>query len=218
MAYSILLFDLDGTLTDPKEGITKSVAYALQALGIEASPNQLTAFIGPPLKDSFKMYYHMTDEVADKAIQKYRERFNKVGIFENRAFEGIHTLLDGLKKQGKKLAIATSKPYVFAIRILERYELAEYFDWIVGSELDGTRSKKSEVIEEVLRQAEVSEAQRNNCLMVGDRKHDIEGAKACGVDALGVAYGYAEKGELEAAGATYIVKDIQALSTFLMRH
>ena len=216
--YQMILFDLDGTLTDPKEGITKSVAYALKAFSIEADVEQLTCFIGPPLKESFIKYYGLSDDAADQAIEKYRERYKTVGLYENKVYEGITERLEYLKSRGKRLAVATSKPYVFAKQILDRYGLSPYFDWIVGSELDGTRGKKAEVIEEVLRQAGVTAEQCKACLMVGDRMHDIEGAKACHIASLGVQYGYAQKDELQEAGADYIVADLNELKNFFKSH
>ena len=218
MNYQLLLFDLDGTLTDPKEGITKSVAYALKHFGIQADPDNLTAFIGPPLKDSFMQYYDFPEEKAMEAISKFRERFSEIGIFENKVFPGIHEMLQALIASGKTLALATSKPEIFARRILEKYELDMYFEYIVGSEINETRTKKSEVIEEVLKQAQISGEALKQCLMIGDRKQDIEGAKACQLDSLGVEFGYAEEGELEAAGATYIAMTVKELQDFLLCH
>lgn len=218
MTYQLLLFDLDGTLTDPKEGITKSVAYALKHFGIEVDPNELTAFIGPPLKDSFMQYYHFDEAQAMEAISKYRERFSEIGIFENKVLPGIYEMLQAVVASGKTLALATSKPEIFARRILEKYELDMYFTYIVGSEIDETRTKKSEVIEEVLKQAQISGEGLKHCLMIGDRKHDVEGAKACQLDSLGVEFGYAEKGELQRAGANYIVNTVKELQDFLVSH
>ena len=218
MKYQLLLFDLDGTLTDPKEGITKSAAYALKHFGIEVAPDNLTAFIGPPLKDSFMQYYDFSEEQAMEAISKFRERFSEIGIFENKVFPGIHEMLQALIASGKTLALATSKPEIFARRILEKYELDMYFEYIVGSEINETRTKKSEVIEEVLKQAQISGEALKQCLMIGDRKQDVEGAKACQLDSLGVEFGYAEEGELEAAGANYIAMTVKELQDFLLCH
>lgn len=218
MKYTYVFFDLDGTLTDPKEGITKSVAYALKHFGIEVDPNELTHFIGPPLTGSFEAYYGFSHEQAIQAVKFYRERFGTIGLFENKVYPGIEALLKLLKAQSRKLAVATSKPYVFSIRILEKYGLAQYFDWVVGSELDGTRDKKCEVIEEVLGQAGITKQELSQCLMVGDRKHDIEGAKLCQITSLGVQYGYSEAGELEKAGADIIVQNIEELQAFFLSH
>jgi len=214
--YQVVLFDLDGTLTDPMEGITKSVQYALAHLGIdEPDLNQLKKFIGPPLKESFMKFYGFDSEKAEAAIRKYRERFSETGLFENGVYEGIYELLVALKCQNKILALATSKPKVFADRILLHYELMPFFDIVVGSELDGTRGKKEEVIEEVLHQ--LPENLKGQVVMVGDRKHDIIGAKINDLPSIGVRFGYAEPGELEEAGATYIVDTVTELQTLLCK-
>ena len=215
--FQYILFDLDGTLTDPKEGITKSVQYALAAFGIEEPDlDKLIPFIGPPLKSSFMDFYQMSDEDAVKAVAKYRERFNDIGIYENAIFPGIAKLLSDLKALGKKIAIASSKPTCLVNRILDHFEIMQYFDYVVGSELDGTRSKKEEVVEEALRLM-VPETDRHFVAMVGDRKFDIEGAKAFGLVGIGVSFGYAGEHELEEAGADYIVDTVEELGQLLMR-
>lgn len=215
--YKYILFDLDGTLTEPKEGITKSVQYALAAFGIdEPDLDKLTPFIGPPLKSSFMEFYQMSEEDALKAVEKYRERFNHIGLFENAIFPGISEMLSELKAQGAKLSIASSKPTCLVERILDHFNIMQYFDYVVGSELDGTRSKKEEVVEEALRLM-VPETDRHLVAMVGDRKFDIEGAKAFGLVGVGVSFGYAEENELEDAGADYIVDTVSELSELLMR-
>lgn len=213
--YRYILFDLDGTLTDPKEGITKCVQYALRAFEIEADTEDLVDFIGPPLAESFMKYYNMTADEADLAVNKYRERFSDTGIFENGVYPGVKELLAYLKRTGRKAALATSKPEIFARRILEKYELMPYFDVVVGSELDGRRVDKAEVIAEALRQLGLTDADKNEILMVGDRMHDIVGAVRNGIDSLGVYYGYAHEGELETAGAVYIVRTVEELQDFL---
>lgn len=198
--YDVILFDLDGTLTDSAEGIVNCAEYALGAMGItEPDRNRLLRFIGPPLVDSFMDFYGMSREDALKAVALYRERFPVKGIFENRVYEGIPEALELLKKSGKRLAVATSKPEVYAKRILEHFELAEYFEAVTGAELSGERNAKSEVIEECLKR--LGNPDKDTVLMVGDRKHDVIGAKACGVDCAGVKFGYAEENELENAGA-----------------
>ncbi len=236
--FQYILFDLDGTLTDPKVGITKSVQYALQALGIEEPDlDKLEPFIGPPLKDSFMEFYGFHHEQTEIAVEKYRERFVVTGIFENEIYAGIAQMLANLHCAGKKLAIASSKPTVLVERILEHFAIKAYFDVVVGSEMDGTRSRKEEVVEEALRRlvpqifvnssersAEESSIQqinkkalRKSIAMVGDRKFDIEGAKAFGLTGIGVAFGYAQEGELEQAGADYIVETVAELERFLMK-
>lgn len=216
--YQYILFDLDGTLTDPKEGITKCVQYALKYFGIEADTEELVDFIGPPLLESFQKYYHLDDTQGQMALKKYRERFTDIGIFENGVYPGIAELLSKLKGQGRKIALATSKPGVYAQRILEKYELLPYFDVVVGSELDGRRTDKGEVITEAIRQLQMSAAHKKDILMIGDRLHDMIGAAKNQIDRLGVYYGYAHQGELESAGADYIVHTVSELTAFFETH
>lgn len=220
--FEYILFDLDGTLTDPKIGITSSVQYALRAFGIdEPDLDKLEPFIGPPLADSFMEFYGFTPEQTRLAIEKYHERFDNQGIYENELYEGMDSLLSSLKEGGKTLAIASSKPTPLVIRVLEYFHIKKYFDYIVGSELDGTRSKKEEVVEEALRimvPAPLSaQERRERVVMVGDRKFDIEGAKLFGLTSVGVSFGYAPAGELETAGADYIVDTVSELGEILMR-
>ena len=205
--YTTILFDLDGTLTDPQLGITKSVQYALQHMGIaETERAKLIHFIGPPLVDSFRECYGMSTEQAQQAVQYYREYFSEIGIFENGIYAGIPELLTQLVKNGTVLAVATSKPEVFANRILEHFSLAEYFSAVAGSNLDGTRVEKAAVIAYALQQ--LPPVNTKNVLMVGDRKHDVVGAKANGIDSLAVGYGYGTPEELSAASPTYFVKTV----------
>ncbi|MEZ3479484.1 MAG: HAD family hydrolase [Lachnospiraceae bacterium] len=214
--FEYILFDLDGTLTDPKLGITSSVQYALRALGIEEpSLDKLEVFIGPPLTDSFREFYGLDEEQMITAVDKYRERFATQGIFENEIYPGIPQMLADLKAKGKKLAIASSKPTLFVEQILEHFEIRKYFDDVVGSNMDGTRGRKEEVVEEALCRmlpAGMTPAKKRDAVaMVGDRKFDIEGAAAHGITSVGVSFGYAPEGELEQAGADYIVNSVQSL-------
>ncbi len=212
--FDFILFDLDGTLTDPKTGITNCVKYALEYFGIsEDNEKNLLKFIGPPLYDTFRELYGFSHDDANLAVEKYRERFSTIGLFENSILDGAIELLKSLKESGKKLALATSKPYVFAERIIKKFGMWEYFDYVVGAELDGTRNYKNEVISEVLNQAKISDLSR--VVMIGDRKHDILGAKKCNVASIGVKCGYAEEGELEAAGADFIFENLFELNDFL---
>lgn len=208
-----LLFDLDGTITDPKEGITKCVQYALSKFDIEEECDNLLSFIGPPLTDSFMDFYGFDKQKAELAIKYYRERYAKIGLFENSAIDGIHEVLEKLKNSGYTLAVATSKPTCFAISICEKYDFSKYFDIIMGSELDGTRTKKSEIIYEVLKQLN---AKPEEVVMIGDRKYDIIGAKEVGTASIGVRFGYAEDGELEKAGADFIVGTPNELLTCIL--
>lgn len=218
--FEYILFDLDGTLTDPKLGITSSVQYALRALGIEEpSLDRLEPFIGPPLADSFREFYGLEGERLATAIDKYRERFATQGIFENEIYPGIPQMLADLKAKDKILAIASSKPTLFVEQILEHFEIRKYFDHVVGSNMDGTRGTKEEVVEETLRQmltVEMTPGQKRDAVaMVGDRKFDIEGARAHGITSVGVLFGYAPEGELEEAGADYIVNSVRSLQVLL---
>lgn len=214
-----LLFDLDGTLTDPKEGICTCVQYALASFGIqEPDLDKLEPFIGPPLKESFMHFYDMNEEQAQAAVEKYRERFRDTGIFENRLYDGIPQMLRTLNSKGMFLAVASSKPTVFVERILEHFGIRSYFKVVVGSELDGTRTEKNEVVEEALRQLfGDAPVEKNKVYMIGDRRFDIEGAKAQGVDSVGVTYGYGGMEELREARADYIVRSVEELQRFLLR-
>ncbi len=224
----ILLFDLDGTLTDPKTGITGCVQYALHKLGIEEpDKDKLEPFIGPPLADSFQEFYGFDAEKSAEAIVYYRERFKSDGLFENEIYPGVRELLAHLKQAGKTLAIASSKPTVFVTKILQHFDIEQYFDVIVGSELDGTRARKEEVVEEALRQLHqisgcvqeenlLSDKKDNDrIVMIGDRKFDILGAKLFNLVSVGVMYGYALPGELEEAGADFIVESVAELEELL---
>ena len=212
LPYTYILFDLDGTLTDPKEGITKSIQYALHKMEIiEDNLDKLTSFIGPPLLQSFQEFYDFSEEEASQALQFYRERFAVIGLFENKVYVGMEKLLKKMNKLNYRLAVATSKPTVYAKQILDVFELSRYFEVIVGSELDGTRSEKGEVIAEVLKQMKIEN--KDQCVMIGDRKHDLIGASENGIDSTGVTYGYGSQQELEDANATYIVHSVDRLST-----
>lgn len=214
-----LLFDLDGTLTDPKIGITTCVQYALKAQGIdEPDLDKLEPFIGPPLWDSFKEFYGMNDEQAQAAVDKYRERFKDIGLFENEIYDGIADMLRTLQERGMHLAVASSKPTVFVERILQHFNIAKYFKVVVGSELDGTRVEKSEVVEEALRQLFGDQPiEYDKVYMIGDRKFDVEGAKALHIESVGVTYGYGGMEELKEAKADYIVRSVEELKSFLLR-
>lgn len=215
MKYKYILFDLDGTLTDPQEGIVNCVRHALEYYGIhETDYSKLLRFIGPPLVWSFHEYYGFDEEKSLEAVAKYRERFSTVGLFENKVYDGVYDMLQKLVDSGHVLALATSKPLVFADRIMKKYRLRPYFKLLCGSELDGTRNDKNEVIEYAL---EKLGGDRRNVIMVGDRKHDISGAKKCGIASCGVRFGYAEDGELERAGADYIAGTLDDLLKILMQ-
>ncbi len=214
--FPYILFDLDGTVSDPKEGITASVQYALRSFGIEEpDKDKLEPFIGPPLTDSFMEFYGFSREQAEAAVVKYRERFSVTGKYENKLYPGMAQLLAGLQGAGAHLAIASSKPGVFVEDILAYFGIRQYFEVVVGSELDGTRARKEEVVEEALRRLGGPDC--SQVAMVGDRKFDIEGARAIGAHSVGVTYGYAGPGELQAAGAEILVNDVEELWYALMR-
>lgn len=202
---SFVLFDLDGTLTDPGLGITNSVIYALRAHGYEPPPREELYFvIGPPLGESFQRLCGVGPEKAHEMILSYREYFSDRGIFENHPYPGITEALGRLKNAGMTLAVATSKPEIFARRIIEHYGMAPYFDFVGGSLADETRVQKAEVIAYVM---EKLGAEPSQCVMVGDRKHDIEGAALNSLRSIGVLYGYGSLSELEQAGALLTVSD-----------
>ena len=216
--YEYILFDLDGTLTDPKLGICTCVQYALKDQGIiEDNLDKLEPFIGPPLKQSFQDFYGMSDEESQKALEKYRERFQTIGLYENKIYPGIQKMLKRLKESERRLAVASSKPTDFVKKILRYFSIDQYFDVIVGSELNGRRVKKEEVVEEALKQLfKGNPIDYDKIVMVGDRKFDIEGAKQFHIDSVGVSYGYAQGTELADAGATFIADDVKELQHILL--
>ena len=214
--YKYLLFDLDGTLTDSQEGITKSVSYALINLGVEDLPEDIKLrFIGPPLKDSFPKYCGFDEETTEKAIALYRERYSKVGKFENRPYEGIPELLKKLKDDDRVLVIASSKPTGFVEDILNKFDLRQYFDIISAADLSGKKCEKEDVIKEALEILNLKNGDKD-VVMIGDRHYDINGAKYFNLDSIGVNYGFAfDKNELKDAGATYVVETVEELGELL---
>lgn len=212
--YSVVLFDLDGTLSDPKIGITKSVQHALQKAGVMVNDlDELEPFIGPPLQVSFQEIYGFNDTQITRAIRDYRERFTERGMFENKLYEDIPVLLAHLKQQGYILTIATSKPTVFAEQIIKYFQLESYFDLVVGSHLDGSRSAKGEIIAEVLQQ--LDSYPKEQFIMIGDRKYDLIGARENQIDAIGVTYGFGSLEELKNEEPTYIVDHVNDLLKYL---
>ncbi|MFJ7310742.1 MULTISPECIES: HAD family hydrolase [Peribacillus] len=213
--YKVILFDLDGTLSDPKIGITKSVQYALQKMNIvEPDIDKLECFIGPPLQVSFAEYYDFDEKHTQKAIELYRERFKEKGMFENELYSNIALLLKSLKEQQFTLVVATSKPTVFAEQILKYFNIDQYFELIVGSNLDGTRASKTEIILYILNK--YKEFTLSDFIMIGDRKHDIIGANNTGINSIGVTYGYGSFEELSHSNPTHIVKSVSQLKDILM--
>ncbi len=196
-----IYFDLDGTLTNPKPGITRSIQYALEKLDRAApSEDELTWCIGPPLRASLKKLLG-TDDLADQALSLYRERFGDIGIFENEVYPGIEQTLSVLAKSGRRLFVATSKPIVYAERIIDHFKLTDYFERVFGSELDGTRADKTELLGYALQATRVDSAR---AIMIGDRSHDMIGARNNGMTAVGVLYGYGSQAELVDAGAHHV--------------
>lgn len=215
MKYEYILFDLDGTLTDSAIGITNSVIYALKKYDIKVdNRNELNKFVGPPLSDSFESYYGFSQKEAKTAVEYYREYYREKGMFENSVYDGIEYLLKTLKYNNKTLVVATSKPQVFAQQILEKFNIARYFAYIAGSNLDGTRVKKDEVIQYALESCNITNLPK--IIMIGDREHDINGAKKVGIDSIGVLYGYGDRDELEKAGADFIVNTISDIEKMLI--
>lgn len=212
--YKAILFDLDGTLTESGEGITKSVQYALEKLGKpEEDLDALKVFVGPPLMEQFMKYADLDEETARRAVEIYRERYSTIGIFENRPYPGVVHMLEELKKKGYVLAVASSKPEYFVKKILAHFELEEYFEEAVGSEMNGSRTNKTEVIEETLRRLHL-ENHRDQVLMVGDKEHDILGARKAGVECLAVSYGYGTMEELTEAKPLQIADSAEEVLDF----
>ena len=203
MRYTHAFFDLDGTLTDSAPGITNSVRHALQKCGIEPpSAERLRGFIGPPLSWSFSHFFGMNEEESLRAVEYYREYYRAGGMLENRVYDGIPEALAALQAAGIVCVLATSKPHVFANAILKHFSLDQYFTFVSGPELDGTRGEKSEVIEYALRELQLTDTKQ--ILMIGDRHHDVLGAKAFGIDCAGVLWGFGSEDELRQAGARYL--------------
>ncbi len=213
--FEYILFDLDGTLTDSGEGITKSVQYALEYFDIIVDDlKELNRFIGPPLKDSFKKFYNFDDEKAELGMKKYRERYADTGIYENSLYDGIIELLEALKKNNKKIILATSKPEVYAKQILKYFKIDSYFNFVAGADFEETRVNKGDVIKYALEGAEISDLSK--VIMIGDREHDVIGAKENNIKVIGVLYGYGDVIELTQARADYIAKNPRELLNMLI--
>lgn len=206
MAFDTILFDLDGTLTDPGIGITNSIAYALEQRGMPVPPReQLFRFIGPPLLKEFQKVYGVTEAEARELVAQFRVYFESRGIFENRMYDGIPEMLQRLRDHGCRLVLATSKPEVFAEQVLEHFSLRQYFTAVAGSTIDEGRTDKAEVIAYALDKLEAA----GRPLMVGDRRHDVVGAQANNIPCLGVLYGYGSRQELTEAGAVRLAETVE---------
>lgn len=213
---SHLFFDLDGTLVNNGEGIVKSVFYALDYLGVyDGDADGLQRFIGPPLSESFRTFYRLNDTAVATAVEKYRERYTKKGIFECALYDGIEDLLKALRAHGHILCVASSKPEVFVLDILKNLNIYPYFTCVAGASLDNSLVEKKDVIEKVI--AALSLTDRSEIYMIGDRKYDIEGARISGTKSIAVEYGFAPKDELSAAQPDYLVKDIPELKALLLK-
>ncbi len=211
--FDTLLFDLDGTLTDSTEGILKCLAYALERMGYEV-PEDTNKFLGPPLRQSLTEFLGMSMEQADEAVRIFRERYSVVGLFENRVYDGIPEMLERLKSGGKRLMVATSKAEIYAMRIFEKFGLAQYFEIVGGAELDGSRDYKDEVIEYVLAKAGITD--RSTVLMIGDRRQDVLGAHKTNIECMGILWGFGSMEELTQAGADYIARTPQEAADMLL--
>lgn len=213
--YSTILFDLDGTVIDSGEGVTNSVIYSLDKFGIRVEDKTaLKRFIGPPLVYSYKNFYGFDDEKATKAIEYYREYYTAKGIFEGYIYDGVEELLIKLKNAQKRIILATSKPEKFAKMILERANLAKYFDFIAGATLDEkTRNTKEDVLQYAIKEANID---TSSSIMIGDRFYDIEGARAFGMPCIAVLYGYGDRDELEKHGAEFIADSTTDIAKYLL--
>lgn len=212
--YKVILFDLDGTLTESGEGITKSVQYALEKLGqTEPDLKKLEVFVGPPLLQQFMKYAGLDEETAVKAVEYYRERYTDIGIFENEVYPGVEDMLDKLRGKGYILAVASSKPERFVKKVLDHFDLTKYFHEIVGSEMNGGRTSKADVIEEALDRLHMADY-RDQVVMVGDKEHDVFGARKAGLKCLAVSYGYGSEEELKNANPLKIVDSAQEVLDF----
>jgi len=212
--YKVILFDLDGTLTESGEGITKSVQYALEKLGQpEPDLKKFEVFVGPPLLQQFMKYAGLDEETAVRAVEYYRERYTDIGIFENQVYPGVEDMLDKLRGKGYILAVASSKPERFVKKVLDHFDLTKYFHEIVGSEMNGGRTSKADVIEEALDRLHMGD-HRDQVIMVGDKEHDVFGARKAGLKCLAVSYGYGSEDELKNAMPLKIADSAQEVLDF----
>ena len=210
--YKVILFDLDGTLTDSGEGVKNGFIYALGKFGISAEKENLDKVMGPPLYNSFREFFGLSHDDANDAVKYYREYYSDKGVFENMLYDGIDILLSKLKAQGKCVMVATSKPDFYAIPVLKMFNIFDYFDFVSAATLDGRLSKKSDIVKIAIDKANCD---KSEILMVGDRHHDVDGAKENGIDSLGVLYGYGDRAEMERAGADFICESVEELTKLL---
>ncbi len=215
--YHTVAFDLDGTLTDPYRGLSSAFRYAFRKMGIDYGGEEvLKSFIGPPIRELWQQLYSITKEQSEKTVEYFREYFSVYGWWDNVPYSGIHTLLAELKRAGKRIVLATSKPDVYSSKILERFSLSEYFDFSEGASFDTSREKKADVLKYALDSIGLNEADYDGVILVGDTKFDIIGANEIGVDSVGVLWGYGEEEELRSLGASYIAENMDALGKILL--
>jgi phosphoglycolate phosphatase len=212
MKYNTVFFDLDGTLTDPYEGIVNGHKYALEKFGIiETDEKRLRTFIGPPLELVYSEDYGFNPEDTAKAVTFYRTYYGEKGVYENKLYDGIVDLLELLKAKKIRCMVATSKAEPFALQVLNNFNLLHYFDDVSAALMDGSRSDKADIISHLI---EKHHLEKSSIVMVGDRKYDIIGAQKTGIDSIGVGYGHGEESELKETGATYFCKDMKSLINF----
>jgi phosphoglycolate phosphatase len=212
--FKYVLFDLDGTLTNPEIGITNCVMYALEKFGIKVEDRkELHPFIGPPLTYSFQSFYGLSEEDSELAVKYYRERFSVKGLYENEVFDGVEKVLQELKERGKILIIATSKPEEFTLKILEYFDLLKYFDFVAGATMDGSRGEKVDVIRYAIEISGIED--KSQAIMIGDTHYDIIGAKENGLASIGVLFGFGNYEELTKAGADYIVESVEDIINYV---
>ena len=213
--YEVIIFDLDGTLSNSGEGITKSAQYALSKLGIEDDLENLKHFVGPPLKDEFMNYYNLSEEIAAKAVTLYRKRYIPIGIYETSLYPGTEKMLDKLKNAGKYLAIATSKPQPMAEEVLRYLNIDRFFDKVMGADVIGPKQSKQSVLEALFEEIKIKD--KDKYIMIGDTKFDIAGANLSGIDSIGVSYGYGNKNEMLKLGARAVVDTTMQVVDFLLK-
>ena len=212
--YETVAFDLDGTLTDPESGLTSGFAYALSKMGIKYSTKkELRRFIGPPLKAEFMSVYDLDDAGGEECVRLFREYFSVYGWWDNKLYPGVPEMLATLKDRGKKIVLATSKPEIFAEKILRLFDIAKYFDFVGAATLNHTRVEKSDILSYAL---DAVNADRSSSVMVGDRKYDARGAVDVGIDSIGVLYGHGDKSEIDSAGFTYTVRSVEDITKILL--
>lgn len=214
--YDNIFFDLDGTLTNPEHGLIASFEYALKKMGVSyGKREELKRYIGPPLYDEWRSVYGFDEEEATRALLLFREYFAVYGWWDNLLYDGVRKMLSELKMAGKRIFLSTSKPEIFATKILNLFDISRFFDFIGGASTDKTRDKKHEVLEYVL--DAIGEPERSTCILVGDRKYDAEGARMVGIDSLGVLYGHGDEQEIFSAGFTAVAKSVEDITAFLLQ-